>query len=299
VLVREVFVRLLRTAGSTSRLPNCHVCGRPLGMTVLIRVLDNSAPRAIGSLALSTEIQTSPVPSAFFARVTGVFASPSRTFENVARHPRFFAPFLATLVLFAGFWAVVYLKLGLSGMAVAVVQDVRRGTLVTQDEIDFALQFSHALAPVILIGGAIAILLHLLIIAWVGTRLSYLFLSVKLRLRVAMSLACYAYLAKTLVQTILGIPVVLFGDLNGLSFANLLPTNLAFFLDPKDTSRVLYASLQSLDIVQLWYFTLLGIAFSTAADDRESSPVMAASLAALWIAWNVLLAAFGDVMRAP
>ena len=268
-------------------------------MTVLIRVLENSAPRAIGSLALSTEIQTSPVPSAFFARVTGVFASPSRTFENVARHPRFFAPFLATLVLFAGFWAVVYLKLGLSGMAVAVVQDVRRGTLVTQDEIDFALQFSHALAPVILIGGAIAILLHLLIIAWIGTRLAELILSVRLRLRAAMSLACYAYLAKTLVQTILGIPVVLFGDLNGLSFANLLPTNLAFFLDPKDTSRVLYASLQSLDVVQLWYFTLLGIGMSRQSDDRAAPGVMAAAFAALWIGWNLLFAAFRDLLLKP
>ncbi len=240
-----------------------------------------------------------PVPSSFFARVMGLFASPARTLENVARYPRFFAPFLATWVLFAGFWGVVYAKLGLAGMAVAVVQYFRRGTLVTQDEIDFALQFSGGLVPAILIGGTIAILAHLLIIGWVGGRLADLFFGVRIRLRLALSLASYAYLAKTVAQTILGIPMALFGDVSGLNFGNLLPTNIAFFLDLKDMSRILYALLQSLDIVQLWYFTLLGIGFATAADDRESSPVMAASLAALWIAWNVLLAAFGDVMRAP
>jgi hypothetical protein len=236
------------------------------------------------------------LPSSFLARVTGVFASPARTFENVTRHPRFFAPFLATLVCFAGFWGAVYLKMGMSGMAVAVVQYVRRGTLVTQDEIDFALQLSRALAPAILIGGAIAILVHLLIIAWVGTRIADLFFGVRLRLRVAISLACYAYMAKTIVQTVLGIPVVLFGDINGLNFGNLLPTNIAFFLDPKDTSRILYALLQSLDIVQLWYFTLLGIGLSRDSDDRAAPGVMGACLAVLWIGWNVLFAALRDVL---
>jgi len=240
-----------------------------------------------------------PVPSSVFVRVTGLFASPARTLRNVSRHPRFFAPFLTTLEVFVGFWGVVYAKLGLAGMAVAVVQYLRHGTLVTQDEIDFTLQFSGGLVPAILIGGTIAILGHLLIVAWVGARLADLFLGARIRLRVALSLASYAYLAKTFAQTILSIPMVLFGGLNGLNFGNLLPTNIAFFLDPKDTSRILYALLQSLDVVQLWYFTLLGIGFSTAADDLESAPVMAAVLAGLWIAWNVLLAAFGDLMHAP
>ena len=245
---------------------------------------------------MATESQSSPAPSSFLKRVGGTFGSPAPTFENIACHPRFLAPFLATLILLAGFWGVVFLKLGLSGMAVAVVQSFRRGTLVTQDEIDFALQYSRALGPAVLIASASAALIHLLIISWAGARLAELFFNVKLRLRVAMSLACWAYLAKTLVQTFLAIPVVLFGDINGLNFANLLPTNIAFFLDPKDISRAVYAFLQSLDIVQLWYFALLGIGLSTRSDDRASPGVLGASLAALWIGWNVLFAAFRDLL---
>lgn len=229
-------------------------------------------------------------------QVTGVFASPTRTFENAACHPRFFAPFLATLIFFGGFWGVVYVKLGLSGMAVAVVQYFRRGTLVTQDEIDFTLQFSRALAPAVLIGGAIAILVHLLIIAWAGARLADLFFGVRMRMRVAVSLACYAYLAKTIAQTVLSIPMVLFGDVKGLNFGNLLPTNVAFFLDPKDISRVLYVILQSLDFIQLWYFALLGIGLSTHSDDPSSRGAMGAILAVLWIGWNVFFAASTDFL---
>ncbi len=227
--------------------------------------------------------------------MAGTFASPAPTFEYIARHPRFFAPFLATLILFAGFWGVVYLKLGLSGMAVAVVQYFRRGTLVRQDEIDFALQFSRAVGPAVLIGGASATLIHLLIVSWAGGRLADLLFGVGLRLRVAMSLACWAYLAKTIAQIILGIPMVLFGGINGLNFGNLLPTNIAFFLDPKDVPRIVYGLLQSLDCVQLWYFALLGIGFSTHSDDPASPRVLAASLAALWIVWNVFFAAFRDL----
>ena len=184
-------------------------------------------------------------------------------------------------------------------MAAAAVQYLRRGTLVTQDEIDSMLQFSRALAPAVLIGGASAILVHLLIIAWAGARLANLLFGVRLRLRVAVSLACYAYLAKTIVQTILGIPRVLFGDIHGLSFGNLLLTNIAFFLDPKDTSRILYVLLQSLDAVQLWYFTLLGIGLSTGSDVTAAPGVMAASLAALWSGWNVLFVAFSDFWMRP
>jgi Yip1 domain len=241
---------------------------------------------------LGGEIESSPAPSSFFARVTGAFASPTQTFEDAARRPRFFAPFLATLIFFAGFWGVVCLKLGLTGMAVAVMQYFRRETLVTQDEIDFALQWSRALAPAVLIGGAIAILAHLLVIAWVGARLANLFFGARMRLRAALSVACHAYLAKAIAQTILGIPMVLFGDVKGLNFGNLLPTNFAFFLDPKDVSRILYALLQSLDLIQLWYFALLGIGLSTDSDDPSSPVAMGAILVALWMGWNVFLASF-------
>jgi hypothetical protein len=181
-------------------------------------------------------------------------------------------------------------------MAVAVVQYLRRGTLVTQDEIDFVLQFSRAVPPAVLIGGAMAILGHLLIIAWVGARVADLFFGVRVRLRAAVSLVCYAYLAKTIAQTALAIPVVLFGDINRLNFGNLVPTNIAFFLDPKDVSRMLYALLQSLDLVQAWYFTLLGVGFSTHSDDPASPGVVGGSLAALWVGWNVFFAAFGDFL---
>jgi hypothetical protein len=262
-------------------------------------VVENPAKRAIRSLDLGAGIESSSAPSSFFARVMGVFASPARTFEDVARHPRFFSPFLATVTLFTGFWGVVYLRLGMSGMAVAVVQLFRRGTLVTQDEIDFTLQFSRALAPALLIGGMSAILVHLLIIAWAGSRLVGLIFDVRVRLRAAVSLACYAYLAKTIAQTVLGIPIVLLGDIKGLNFGNLLPTNIAFFLDPKDVSRILFSLLQSLDLVQLWYFTLLGVGLSTDSDDPAAKGVMAGSLAALWIGWNVLFAAFGDLLFRP
>ena len=245
---------------------------------------------------MSPAAENSPGPSSFFARVTGVFATPGRTFEDAVRHPRFFAPLLASLILAAGFWGVVYLKMGLPGMAVAVVQELRRGTLVRQDEVDFALQFSGALPPLILIGSASAILVHVLIVAWAGARLADLFFSVSPRLRAALSVACYAYLAKTIVQTFLGIAMVLFGDIDRLSFGNLLPTNIAFFLDPKDVSRTLYALLQSLDLVQLWYFTLLGIGLAADSDERAAPAVMATSLAALWLGWNVFSAAFRDLL---
>jgi hypothetical protein len=231
--------------------------------------------------------------------VAGVFASPRRAFGNIARYPRFFAPFLATLILFAGFWGVVYLKLGLAGMAAAVVQFMRRGTLVSQEEIAFTLQFSRALVPAILAGGASVILAHLLVFAWLGTRIGNLFLGGRLKMRAALSLVCFAYLAKTLAETILGIPMVLFGDVNGLNFGNLLPTNIAFFLDPKDVSRTLYEFLHSLDFVQLWYFTLLGVGMATQSDDPAVASFMGVSLAALWIAWNVLFAAFADLLFKP
>jgi hypothetical protein len=245
---------------------------------------------------LGTETESSAIPSSFIARLTGVFTSPVRTFEDVLYYPRFFAPFSATVVLFAGFWGAVYLKLGLSGMAVAVVQYFRRGTLVRQDEIDFVLQFSHAVAPAVLIGGTITILAHLIIIAWVGARLADLFFSVRLRLRVAITMACYAYLAKTIALTVLGIPMLLYGDIKGLNFGNPLPTNVAFFLDPTEVSRILYAFLQSLDLLQWWYFALLGVGFSTPSDDRSSPVVLGVSLAVLWMGWNVFFAALRDVL---
>jgi hypothetical protein len=259
-------------------------------------VAEAPAIRATRSPDLGAEIENPSVSSSFVARVVGVFVSPVRTFEDVARHPRFLSPFLATLTLFAGFWGVVYLRVGMLGMAIAVMQYFRRGTLVTQREIDFTLQFSRALPPMVLIGGAVSILVHLLIIAWVGARLADMILSLRVRLLVALSVACYANLAFTIVQTALAIPLVLFGDVHGLNFGNLIPTNIAFFLDPESVSRTLYAILQSLDPVQLWCFALFGIGITTDSDDAVSPVVLAACLAAMWMVWNVIFAAFADFM---
>jgi hypothetical protein len=100
----------------------------------------------------------------------------------------------------------------------------------------------------------------------------------------------------TIVQTALAIPLVLFGDIHGLNFGNLIPTNIAFFLEPTDVSRTLYALLQSLDPVQLWYFALLGIGFTADSDDPASPVLMAGGLAALWMGWNVLFAGFADFL---
>jgi len=122
---------------------------------------------------------------------------------------------------------------------------------------------------------------------------------VRLRLRPAASLACYAYLAKTFAQTVVAVPMVLFGDMSRLNFGNLLPTNIAFFLDPKDAPRIPYAVLQSLDFIQLWYFALLGIGFSTLSDDPAAPGVLAVGLSVLWIGWNVFFAAFRDVVMGP
>jgi len=91
-------------------------------------------------------------------------------------------------------------------------------------------------------------------------------------------------------------PMVLFGGINGLNFGNLLPTNVAFFLDPTAASRILYAFLQSLDLVQWWYFALLGVGFSTHSDDPSSPVVLGVSLAVLWTGWNVFFAALRDVL---
>lgn len=259
-------------------------------------VVKARANRAIRSLDLGAEFENPSVPTSFLARVKGVFASPSHTFEDVAPHPRFFVPFLATLTLFAGFWGVVYLRVGMSGMGIAVVQHLRRGTLVTQHDIDFVLQFSRAVPPFVLIGGALSILLHLLVVAGVGTRLADMVFSLRVRLRVALSVACYAYLAFTIVQTALAIPLVLFGDVHELNFGNLIPTNIAFFLEPQDVSRSLYELLRSLDPVQLWYFALLGIGLSTDSDDAASPVVIAVCLALMWMVWNVLFAAFTDFL---
>jgi hypothetical protein len=245
---------------------------------------------------LGAETENPSAPSSFFARVPGVFASPVLTFQDITHHPRFFSPFLATLTLFAGFWGVVYLKVGMSGMAVAAMQYFRRGTLVTQREIAFALQFSRALPPLLLIGGAVSILVHVLITAWVGNRLADMILSLAMRLRVAISVACYAFLARAIAQTVLAIPLVLFGDIHGLNFGNLIPTNIAFFLDPRDESRTLYALLQSLDPVQIWYFALVGIGITADSDDPASPVIIAGSLALLWMVWNIFFAAFADFL---
>ena len=229
---------------------------------------------------MSDEAPSRPAGDSPLSRLTGVFFSPVRTFEAVARRPTWIAPLLLWA---AASLAVTAALLPRIDYERAVREQLEKSSrTMSEGEVESLVEKQKSIGGVI--GYILAVVSPALITAVVA---GVLFLAFKafgrdLSFRQGFGITAHAFLPGILAALLL-IPVVMGREtVDPSGLGDLLRSNPGFLVDRKEAPG-LHSLLQSFDLFSLWTAALLVIGFAVAT--RSSRAQTAAIVLSLWGLW--------------
>jgi len=213
-------------------------------------------------------------------RVVSAFAAPSKLAADIQRgNKSWWFPFIISLVLSFAFFGVVNSKVGMQ----QVVENQNhlspkaeeRLSQLTPEQRETNIKIQVAVTEGFFVGAPLVGLLMFLVFALImwGT-VNFVF-GGKATFGKLFTLYNYAWLPQT-IKVILGI-IVLYSGMAPESFniRNYAPTNLAAFLDPIETNKMLYSLASSVDFTMIWTLIVLSIGVATIAGIKRNSAYIA------------------------
>ena len=140
---------------------------------------------------------------------------------------------------------------------------------MTPEQLDQAVQKVATFTAISMrVGGVLGAPIFLLVIAAVGLFIVNVIFGASANFKTCFSVVCYANLV-LLVGVVLGLVMILFGDVEQFNPENFVPTTVGFFLNPRETSKPLYVIASSFDIFRVWFIVLSSLGLSAATAEKS------------------------------
>ena len=212
------------------------------------------------------------------ARSPGVFFSPVRTFESIARRPTFLAPLILwTLASLATTW-VLLPKIDYEQLTRQALQ--KRGQSVPEERITAIVEQQKKIGSAIAWASGAAAPSVIALIATVVIWGSFKAFGWDTHFSQAFGVTTHAFLPGVAKSLFLMFVITRQESVNPRELADLLRSNLGFLVE-SDSSKGLHAFLQSIDIFSLWCLALLVVGFAAAA--RIKRGAAAGVIVTLWL----------------
>lgn len=179
-----------------------------------------------------------PVPEdqpgdSFLSRAVGIFISPGRAFESIVRRPDFLAPLIISMV---GAIVIIEAMLQKIGAARIIRQSLEisgQAAKMSPEQLDQTVQKVATFTAITMrVGGVLGSPIFLLVIAAVGLFIANVVFGASANFKTCFSVVCYANLV-LLVGVVLGLVVIVLGDVEQFNPENPVPTTVGFFLNPQ------------------------------------------------------------------
>jgi hypothetical protein len=222
-------------------------------------------------------------------RIPGVFFSPAKTFEAIARRPTWLLPMLLWVAASLSVAAVLVPRMDFEKMTRERVE--RSGRTIPEDQLQSMVERQRQFAPVFAYGGSavapLVIGLLTAVILWGAFRA----FGWDTTFPQAFGVTTHAYLPSVLGSLLL-IPLLTRQDrVDPSAMGDLLRSNLGFLVSRDD--KVLHALLSSIDLFSFWTLALLVIGFAAAARIRKAPA--AGVIVGLWAAYVLAKAGLAAV----
>ena len=213
-------------------------------------------------------------------RVVDTFTAPSKTFNDIKRGNRsWWLPYLIMCVVGYIFFVAVYTKIGMQTVTENQIRfdpkAEERMAQLTPEQRETQMKISVGFTEGIFIGSPVVTLIIFAVgslILW-GT-VNFLF-GGKATYGGVFAAWVFASLP-SVIKTLLGVIVIYAGTApESFNIRNFAPTNVGAFLNPADTSKVLYSLATSIDFITIWCMVLMGIGVSIIAGIKRSSGYIA------------------------
>jgi hypothetical protein len=229
-----------------------------------------------------------PVPEdqpgdSFLSRAVGIFISPGRAFESIVRRPDFLAPLIISMV---GAIVIIEAMLQKIGAARIIRQSLEisgQAAKMSPEQLDQTVQKVATFTAITMrVGGVLGSPIFLLVIAAVGLFIANVVFGASANFKTCFSVVCYANLV-LLVGVVLGLVVIVLGDVEQFNPENPVPTTVGFFLNPRETSKPLYVIASSFDILRVWFIILSSLGLSAATGKKVGMVAIFLTYLGIWI----------------
>jgi len=247
----------------------------------------------VGSAAVPpSEPPLAPAPepaASALARIPGVFFSPVRTLESIARRPTWLVPLLLWTAVSIAVTSILIPRIDFDRMIRARLE--RGGQTVPEERIQAAVAMQKRIAPILYNVVALVTPSVLALLAAVVIWGSFKAFGWDLTFRQAFGVTTHAFLPGVL-GSLIFIPVLLRQQgVDPSTLGDLLRSNLGFLVDRK--AAALHSVLQSIDVFSFWTLALLVVGFASAA--RVSRKAAAGIIIALWALFVLGKAGFAGI----
>jgi hypothetical protein len=221
----------------------------------------------------------------FPERLLGIFISPAETLADVARKPGFLAPLIAVVIAAIAVTETMLWKIGMERIVRMSIEQSSRASSMSPDQMDQAVRQGARIGAIFAhIGGIVVPPIALLIIAGLGLLIVNLIFGAQTKFKKVFSLICYANLV-SLLGSLMAVAVILFGDPDHFNAQNPVPSNVGFFLNPREVSKPLYSLASSADIFTIWLLILIAVGLAEGTGRKVKPLTIFLVYAGFWVVW--------------
>jgi hypothetical protein len=237
----------------------------------------------MGETTVAPPMPEEPPAGSFLSRAVGVFISPGRAFESIARRPDFLAPLIIMTVASYVLIEAMLQKIGAGRIIRQAIEMSGKASQMTPEQIDQTVQKVAGFTAISMrVGGVLGVPIFLLIIAAVGLFVVNVIFGASARFKACFAAVCYANLV-LLVSVVLGLVIVLLGDPEQFNPDNPLPSTVGFFLNPRVTSKHLYVIASSFDIFRVWFIIMSSLGLSAATGKKVGTVAIFLTYLGVWV----------------
>lgn len=235
----------------------------------------------------STAAEAQPEPMSEPARLAAVFFDPKRAFADIAARPRWWAPFLITIVVALAFVALYSQRIGWEYyLERALESNPRMESLSAEQRQRIVEQQAGLVAAFGYVGAVAGSAVSLLVIAGVLLFASNLLLGAAATFRQTFAVACYGSLPNVLAG-LLGILMMFLKHPEDFDLENPTAFNIGAYLDPAATPKWLVAAAGSIDLFSIWVILLLALGIRSVGRKVSYGSALAV-MVGLWLVWVLL-----------
>ncbi|HLH16442.1 MAG TPA: Yip1 family protein [Bryobacteraceae bacterium] len=215
-----------------------------------------------------------------FARITGVFFEPGKTFQDIGRRPTFLVPLLVIIAFTIGFTFLMGQHIGWENIARQGMENSSRAAQMTPEQKAQGIAMGAKIGA--FMGYAMVVIIPVMYAIMAAVLLGMTaMMSAGLRFKQVYAVVVYSGLPGIL-YAILGCVVMFLKKPEDFNVNNPLMFNIGAYLDPQTTSKFLYSLATSMDLFTFWMIALVAIGLKAAAGKRLSSGGAFTAVVAPW-----------------
>ena len=237
----------------------------------------------MGETMVAPPVPEEPPSDSFFSRALGIFISPGKAFRSIAGKPDFLAPLIVMTVASAVLIEAMLQKVGAEQIIRQSLELSGRAARMTPDQVDTAVHKAATFTAIAMrVAGVLGVPIFLLIVAAVGLFIANVVFGGSASFKACFSVTCYADLV-LIVGVVLGLVIILFGDVEQFNPENPIPSTVGFFLNQREVSKALYVIASSFDIFRVWFIFLTSMGISTATGKKVGTTAIFLTYLGIWI----------------